>query len=185
MLGILLSFAIGMFTWTLMEWFIHNILGHKPKGRHRISREHLDHHTDPDYFTSAAKKLALAIPVISAMFGLGTLIIATELAGAFALGVGAGWLAYEVLHRKLHTSPPWNAYGRWARRHHFHHHFGSPRMNHGVTTPLWDILFGTYEKPTTVRVPKKQAHKLRWLLERSDDGAVRVDPRFEADYKVV
>lgn len=185
MLLVCLTFGLGVFAWTLLEWVIHNLLGHKPKGRHRVSREHLDHHRDPDYFTSAPKKLVAATPVITALFALGSLLANVPVGASFALGVAAGWLAYEVLHRRLHTSAPRNAYGRWARRHHFQHHFHSPRMNHGVTTPLWDILFGTYQAPTRVRVPRKQAPKLPWLVAADDSGALAVAPRFEDDYQIV
>jgi hypothetical protein len=34
-------------------------------------------------------------------------------------------------------------YGRWARGHHFHHHFVDARVNYGVTSPVWDVVLRT------------------------------------------
>ena len=43
--------------------------------------------------------------------------------------------------------------------------------NHGVTVPVWDWAFGTYEPASTVRVPRRMA--MLWLLD--DDGEVRAE----------
>ncbi len=29
-------------------------------------------------------------------------------------------------------------------RHHFDYHSGQPNMQFGITTPFWDVVFGTY-----------------------------------------
>ena len=51
--------------------------------------------------------------------------------------------------------------------------------NHGVTWSVWDHVFGTYEAPGCVRVPRRMA--MVWLVD--EDGALR--PEFAADYEVV
>jgi hypothetical protein len=53
-------------------------------------------------------------------------------------------------------------------------------MNHGVTSPLWDIVFRTYERPVVVRVPRRHAPKLPWLL----DGG-RIADALTADFELV
>ncbi|MCA9539410.1 MAG: sterol desaturase family protein, partial [Myxococcales bacterium] len=95
---------------------------------------------------------------------------------SFAFGFGVVYATYEVIHRRLHTAAPLNAYGRWARRHHFYHHFADARRNHGVTTPLWDHVFRTFSRAETLRVPPRLA--MDWLLD--DAGAIR--PQFAAEY---
>ena len=103
-----------------------------------------------------------------------TLGISKASAPAIAIaGVGPGglyvggfvgcYLYYEWLHRRLHTHSAISAYGRWARRHHFWHHFHDPRVNHGVTSPVWDIVFRTHVPVAQpIRVPEKLA--MPWLL---------------------
>ncbi|MEQ1508521.1 MAG: sterol desaturase family protein, partial [Myxococcota bacterium] len=83
---------------------------------------------------------------------------------SLAGGVVGGWLMYEGLHRAIHVWPARTAYGRWARRHHLHHHFADPARNHGVSTPIWDWVFGTWVPVDEVVVPPRQAAKLPWLV---------------------
>lgn len=162
---VFLSLLAGLFVWTFLEYALHAWAGHKPKGRTEPSREHLRHHAKPDYFTSLPKKLLLAVPVLSGAFLLSAPVLGVANAAGFVGGIAIGWRTYEFVHRDLHVHAPRSFYGRWARRHHFHHHFSRPFMNHGVTTPLWDFVFRTYERPEVVRVPRRHAPKLPWLLE--------------------
>ena len=82
---------------------------------------------------------------------------------AYALGLAGFYLTYEGLHRLEHVHAGFGPYGRWARRHHFHHHFVDPKANHGVTSPLWDLVLGTYAEPSIIPVPEKLA--MRWLTD--------------------
>ena len=43
-------------------------------------------------------------------------------------------------------------------------------MNHGVTSPVWDVVFGTLQKPGIIKVPRKL--QMRWLVDPAT-GAVR------------
>ena len=88
------------------------------------------------------------------------------------------YATYEVLHRRAHTHPPANGYGRWLRRSHMHHHFGAPMRNHGVTSPVWDKLLGTYDEPGVVTVPARMAPA--WMV----DAEGRLRPEYEGDYVV-
>ena len=50
--------------------------------------------------------------------------------------------------------------------------------NFGVTSPVWDRLFGSYDEPGQVTVPTRMAPV--WLLD--DAGEVRME--FAGDYRV-
>ncbi len=78
-----------------------------------------------------------------------------------------------VLHRREHTHAGFGWYGRWSRRHHFAHHYSDARFNHGVTTPLWDLVFRTYRPVHTIRVPAKFV--MPWL---KDPATGQVRPEF-------
>jgi sterol desaturase/sphingolipid hydroxylase (fatty acid hydroxylase superfamily) len=80
----------------------------------------------------------------------------------------AMYVTYEIVHRRAHTHAGIGAYGRFLRRHHVHHHFGNPKANHGVTSPAWDFVFGTFESPSVIRVPEKLA--MRWLVDEQTGG---------------
>ena len=64
---------------------------------------------------------------------------------------------------------PGGPYSRWTRRHHLSHHFSNPGTNHGVTSPIWDLVFGTYVDHGRIRVPRR--HAPPWLID--DQGRAR------------
>ena len=177
-------FAAGFVLWTFTEYGLHNWAGHLPKGRHEVSKEHLDHHRDVTYFTPALRKMFLAVPVVGGLslisLNVSDLVSGSWAAGVvFVIGFGFGWSWYETLHRRIHTHAPLNRYGSWARRHHFHHHFADPKRNHGVTTDLWDRVFGTLAEPRRIRVPLKKVSP--WML----DGAGDIAAQFADNYELV
>jgi sterol desaturase/sphingolipid hydroxylase (fatty acid hydroxylase superfamily) len=165
-MGLVAAFLSGAFLWTFLEYVIHRFLGHVHT-RNPFGSEHVAHHSRGEYFApwykKAAATLALcAILVPPALWLFGT-IGATFVAGLLTM-----YVSYEVLHRLEHVHAGIGAYGRWARRHHFYHHFHDPRVNHGVTTPVWDIVFGTYVRvDEPIRVPAKL--KMAWLCDPETD----------------
>jgi sterol desaturase/sphingolipid hydroxylase (fatty acid hydroxylase superfamily) len=159
---------LGTLSWTLAEYALHRGLGHRRGAKNPFSVEHLKHHATVTWFAPTWKKAIAALAVlVGAAFPLQALFGAAGLVGAASFALT--YVAYEVVHRRLHTHPGVTAYGRWARRHHLHHHFTRPRLNHGVTTPLWDWVFGTLEVPDLVRVPRTNA--LPWMLRA--DGTLQ------------
>jgi sterol desaturase/sphingolipid hydroxylase (fatty acid hydroxylase superfamily) len=143
----------------------------------QFNEEHLLHHANPFYFAATWRKVAAALVIVPMLGAVASLLAGPALGVPFALGFGAVYGFYEVVHRRIHVRAPLGAYGRWVRRHHLTHHFKSPRSNHGVTAPLFDVLFGTEAGvPEQLVVPRKGAPL--WLLD--DAGAVRSAHR--ADY---
>lgn len=177
MLGIITSLLVGVLAWSFAEYAIHNWVGHLGRGRNEFSREHLAHHRDGNYFAAALKKARMAALVVAAVAPLAMLIAGVLHGALFTTGFILTYTGYEWLHRRCHTHAPIGPYGRWVRKHHFHHHFSSPKHNHGVTSPLWDLVFRTYRPADTVRVPER--HAMSWLLDpRTGD----VRSRHAADY---
>lgn len=175
-----MTFVVGLVGWTFLEYVLHRFAFHEDRLGARMAREHLRHHAEVSWFAPWSAKLGLAAPVLGVLTALGWPLLGGPGALGLAAGVVTGWLAYEWLHRRLHTHAPRNAYGRWARRHHFLHHFRDPRANHGVTTPVWDWVFRTYVPAGRVVVPARQAHHLPWLL--GPDGAIA--PTVAADFEL-
>jgi len=164
-----LAAFLGATGWSLAEYWIHRELGHNPKKlKNPFGTEHIAHHGKGDYFAPAWKKGAAAVAATALMIGPAVFLAGWLHGGAFVGGFVGFYLTYELIHRLEHVFEGIGPYGRWARTHHFWHHFHNPRVNHGVTTPLWDHVFGTYEKPGVVHVPRKMA--MRWLV--AEDGEV-------------
>jgi hypothetical protein len=172
------AIAAGAVSWTAAEYALHRFAMHELRGRGLPSVEHLKHHADVTYFSPTSKKLASAAGTTTVVYPLAAAVTGRRWATAFTGGLLAMYFAYEAIHRRIHTHPPVNRYGRWTRRNHLQHHFGSPMRNFGVTTPVWDALFRTGDDPGVVVVPRRMAPA--WML----DGAGDVRPEFAADYVV-
>jgi hypothetical protein len=188
-----IAFAAGAMSWSLGEYCIHRFVGHGPKRKKNASwrdaltpsglaaefnREHVAHHVQPTYFAPTERK-ALA----TAVAGCVAAAAATALLGprrgvSYAAGLLSMYVGYEVIHRRIHTHAPTGPYSRWARLNHWHHH-RAPRSNHGVTSPLWDLAFGTHEPVSKVKLTRGIAPA--WLLD--EEGEVR-EP-FRGDYELV
>lgn len=171
MRGTLVAAALGVVTWTLLEYFLHRFLGHDRRTMPNFfSVEHTRHHSVGDYFAPAWKKSLAAALFFAAAAPLASYLVGARLGLSYAGALVAMYVTYELVHRRAHTHPGFGPYGRYVRRHHFHHHFENPKMNHGVTSPVWDLAFGTFERPERIRVPSKL--KMVWLCD-PETGRVR------------
>ena len=177
----LLAFVVGVNLWFIFEYLLHRFAMHHLKGRGIMSREHLLHHVTAGWNFTARLLLAwagVAVVGVLVWLPLGTWLFGLPV----GLGLAAGWVAsyafYEWQHALAHLRAPQNRYERWLRKHHFHHHFGHPMANQGVSIPGWDVVFRTIESPDVVAVPRRFATGLGWLLD--EDGELR--PEFAADY---
>ena len=153
---------LGAVGWTLTEYLMHRFNGHGMRGQTHFSRQHLAHHAQPHTFAPLHEK-ALAAGVVLGPLTVGSGWFLGTMGLVFSASFALTYLGYEWLHRRIHSARPLNRYGRWARKHHLHHHFNTPAGNHGVTVDLWDRVFGTLAPAETVRVPRR--HAPHWLVE--------------------
>lgn len=141
---------LGFMLWSPSEYVLHRFGMHAQGGRGPIAGEHRRHHRDPDATALHMRMLLhLGVYALAALAGLG---LAQVLPPAFAVGLTAGFAlgfaAYEILHwRSHHREPRWR-YTIWLRRHHLDHHRHA-RVAFGVTTALWDGIFGTSQRRST------------------------------------
>lgn len=179
MIAPILPLVAGAASWTLVEYLLHRFVFHGRSPKAIGAVEHRQHHARPDYFAPWWQKALAALAATAAMLPGVAFVAGAETSLCFTLGFIAMYLLYEVLHRRAHTQPPRGTYGRWRRRNHFAHHFADPSRAHGVTTPVWDRVFGTRLPRERVRVPRRLA--MPWLVD--EDGRVRED--FASDYVLV
>ncbi|MBT9557958.1 MAG: sterol desaturase family protein [Myxococcales bacterium] len=164
-LSLLVALVSGILTWTLLEYLLHRFFGHHRAlvRRSPFGIEHTAHHSKGDYFAATWKKASAAAVVLALMTPLSMSLLGLGNGLAYSASFVSFYLVYEWLHRRLHTAEGVGPYGRWARRHHFFHHFHDPSKNHGVTSPLWDWVFGTAATAPRITVPEKLA--MRWLVD--------------------
>lgn len=181
MIEFVLAFLGGVAFWVFVLNDLHHFLGHKFKGRMRFSSNHLKHHGAKDWFESLRQQFAALLPILAAVTLVALLLTDVASALVFASGFAAGYFVFPRLwHLHMHMAAPKTAYGRWMRKHHFHHHFANPQANYGLVTPLFDLIWGTYEQPAVIHVPER--HAMDWLI---DPVSGQVLPAYAEDYRIV
>ena len=178
----LAGLVLGTQVWFLFEYLLHRFAMHHLHGKGIMSREHLNHHVAAGWTFSNTHLLSWAGMLLvgwAAWFPLGWVTVSRPFGISLAVGWSAGYFFYEFVHAQAHLKAPRTGYERALRKHHFHHHFGHPMANHGVTIRFWDRVFGTLQSPERVRVPRRMAQP--WMLD--DDGELL--PEHEADYELV
>ncbi len=173
------ALGAGGVAWTLLEYVLHRFVFHGASATRLGAKEHRRHHAQVDYFAPWWQKALAALAVTAVVLPVAVVGIGAAAGVCFSTGFIATYLLYELLHRRAHTHPPRGAYGRWLRRNHFAHHFADPRRAQGVTTPVWDRVFGTRLPVSRVRVPRRLA--MPWLVDV--DGEIR--PAYAGDYELV
>ncbi len=159
-----MALLLGVFGWSLAEYLLHRFLGHDRRTMpNPFSVEHTRHHSEGNYFAPGFKKAGVAVLAAAALLLSSWWLVPHEAAVAFVVGFVGMYVMYEVIHRRAHTHAPVTAFGAMMRRHHFHHHFHDPRSNHGVTSPLWDVVFSTRKPVGVIRVPRALA--MPWLVD--------------------
>ncbi len=139
----------GMFFWTLFEYLMHRFVFHhhsdNPKMQKFMYTAHGVHHEFP------RDKDRLFMPPIPSLF-LATIIFSSfyfalhQNAFVFFPGFLSGYLAYGSMHYAIHAmAPPFKFMKSWWRYHHLHH-YKSPDKGFGVSSPMWDHVFGSVPK---------------------------------------
>ncbi len=140
--------AGGLLAWTLIEYLLHRFVFHYPFRSRRMRATQLDlhlaHHERPERLELIVAGLSFSLPIGLAIFALLRLGLGTwERASLAMAGVIVGYLCYESIHFGIHTGAKGGALLRFWRRQHLSHHFADASRAFGVTSPLWDAVFGT------------------------------------------
>lgn len=138
-------FLAGLLAWTLLEYVLHRAMHIPPlfRGMGWVQAFHLGHHQAPEDLEHAVISLRGSIPLAFLFFGFSYLIF-WDLPWAilFLAGLITGYLFYESVHLVDHARVHWPVV-RQLMRYHARHHFQDEHRTFGVTTPLWDWVFGT------------------------------------------
>ncbi len=90
----------------------------------------------------------VSIPLAALFYGLFTLILGALLGiphwiTPMVAGFGLGYLTYDLIHYATHHFKMTSPVARFLKRYHLKHHYKTPDMRFGVSSPLWDMVFNT------------------------------------------
>lgn len=153
---LVLHFLLGVFIWTLLEYVLHRFVFHvqipvtNPRWRDMINGSHLLHHASPRDPTLILVHPVYGFVVSTLVYGLLYAVFLDAVSALFVLtGIWAGFLYYEAVHYRVHVSLSSSGMIGLQRKSHFYHHFTTNKRCFGVTTPLWDYVFGTTARPAS------------------------------------
>jgi sterol desaturase/sphingolipid hydroxylase (fatty acid hydroxylase superfamily) len=157
-------FIGGMLFWTLFEYIMHRFAFHHLAESQRAKKFvyiiHGNHHEYPRDKERLFMPPVPSLIITAVLFSLYYLIM-----GNYALfffpGFVLGYLLYGSMHYAIHA---WNPPYPWMKplwRNHHLHHYKNDHQGFGVSTTLWDRVFGTM---FDLKKEKEDKEKVRELM---------------------
>lgn len=142
-------FTAGWLVWTLLEYLLHRYLFHLPaetrEQKLRAFLIHGYHHQFPSDPMRLVAPPLMSWPIAVVVGGSYHLALGPGDSWlALFAGTCVGYLAYDWIHYYTHHFHPKWPLGKWLRKYHMLHHFDDDATRYGISSPLWDLVFGTY-----------------------------------------
>jgi sterol desaturase/sphingolipid hydroxylase (fatty acid hydroxylase superfamily) len=164
-----LLFLGGMLLWSFTEYVVHRFVFHvtqeaESRSHEAVSRLGADeaavsalddweqrrywlvhgvHHDFPNDSQRLVMPPGVSIPLAVVFYYLFAVMVGAVYAPALFAGFVAGYLVYDTTHYAVHHHRSRTRVGRYLKKHHFRHHYMDPTKDFGVSSPIWDLVFGT------------------------------------------
>ena len=146
------GFALGILLWSFAEYTLHRFMFHyEPRDGWQekvVFLFHGIHHAQPQCKTRLVMPPVVSVPMAFVFYWLfyavaGVLLGAPQWVHPLVSGFIIGYLAYDLTHYATHHFPMHSRVMKFLKRHHMQHHYKTPDQRFGVSSPLWDWVFGT------------------------------------------
>ncbi|HEY9165223.1 MAG TPA: sterol desaturase family protein [Candidatus Kryptonia bacterium] len=149
----------GILVWSLTEYTLHRYVFHfMPKstfGKQIHFMFHGVHHDYPNDSTRLVMPPIVSIPLAVLFYFVFQNILGAHYLPPFFAGFILGYLSYDLTHYAVHHFGLKGKVGLYLKQQHMRHHYMDPDGNYGVSSPLWDFVFGTY-----MRKPQQETVKV-------------------------
>ncbi|KAK4399432.1 Dihydroceramide fatty acyl 2-hydroxylase FAH1 [Sesamum angolense] len=149
--------AFGVFAWTLIEYTLHRFLFHiKTKSYWGNTIHYLLHGCHHKHPMDGLRLVFPPAATAVLLFPFWNLIklISTPTTAPAVFGGLLGYVMYDVTHYYVHHGQPTSGVPKSLKKYHLNHHFRVQNKGFGITSSLWDRVFGTLP-------PSKLAEKSR------------------------
>lgn len=152
--AIVLIFVVGMLFWTIIEYLLHRFVFHfvpqTKLGKRLIYLVHANHHEYPRdkerLFMPPVPGIIIAGLFYGIIYLLAALLNLTPFVFSFFSGFLFAYLIYASMHYAIHSIKPPAKWMKPLWRNHHLHHYKDEGKGFGVSTTLWDRVFGTMYK---------------------------------------
>ena len=139
-------FFLGWFFFTFVEYLVHRYLYHMPVNSERSKelayKMHGVHHDYPKDKQRLAMPPLLSIVVGTVLLLLFKLVL-DQYSFSFLAGFMVGYASYLLVHYSVHIFRPPTNFAKALWTNHAIHHYGDEHILFGVSSPIWDHVFGT------------------------------------------
>lgn len=161
-----LVFLSGILFWTLFEYIMHRFLFHIVPRSERMKKIAYVMHGNHHHYPRDKQRLFMppvpSLILSSLIFGIMYLVLNVN-AFMFFPGFMLGYLLYGSMHYAIHA---WNPPFKWMKplwRNHHLHHYKNEHQGFGVSSTLWDHVFGTM---FDLKKEKEDKEKVQELMFR-------------------
>lgn len=141
-----LIFISGILFWSLFEYIAHRFLFHMVSDSPRMQKFSYILHGNHHHYPRDRQRLFMppvpSVIIASVVFGIMYLIMRQN-TFMFFPGFIFGYLMYGTMHYAIHA---WNPPFKWMKplwRNHHLHHYKNEHNGYGVSSTVWDHVFGT------------------------------------------
>lgn len=176
-------FLSGVMAFSLLEYLLHRFVFHFDPGSDRKAKVRLFlmhglHHEFPNDKWRLVAPPLMSWPIAALVFSLYYLLLSPEDTFILFGGTCLGYLFYDWTHYYTHHfRAPRTRLGKLLRKAHAVHHYKLFHLNMGISSPLWDWVFGTFAwSEETMRTALREAKEVERLSDRASQGAARREP---------
>jgi sterol desaturase/sphingolipid hydroxylase (fatty acid hydroxylase superfamily) len=161
---ITLIFIAGMLFWTLFEYIMHRYIFHWVADSERAQKIVYVMHGNHHHFPRDRERLFMPpVPslILASIIFLALYFLMAQNVFVFFPGFLLGYLMYGSMHYAIHA---WNPPFKWMKplwRNHHLHHYKDEHKGFGVSTTIWDRVFGTM---FDLKKEKEDKEKVRELM---------------------
>lgn len=141
-------FFVGFITFTWVEYNVHRYVFHMKTYTALRAKMQYTMHGVHHEFPKDKDRLAMP-PLVSITIGTVLLLVFKVIMGdfvfAFLPGFMVGYASYLAVHYMVHAYPPPKNFLKALWVNHSIHHYKDGEVVFGVSSPLWDYLYGTLD----------------------------------------
>lgn len=140
----------GLAYWTWLEYTLHRFVFHGIPTNSRLGiRAHFwlhgQHHKFPRDPMRLVFPTAAALAIAAIVLGCWSIVCPFHLAVAITVGIGIGYMWYDLSHYYIHHGNPTSGFFKRLKDAHRSHHYKDSTKGYGISNKLWDDVHGTRE----------------------------------------